>query len=144
MSKLQIWFLDVGHGDCAYLELPNGARMMIDCGGEDDQWPVKMLNYYKRTKEKGPVAIPTKPNVKFGIDNLLISHPHGDHIYCIEAIHEEIDFFSLTGDYSGIIDSITFDEIDFRHNRESAARKFVSVVKAYTSPVPPEDNRIDK
>lgn len=129
MSELKIWFLDVGHGDCSYIELPNGARMMIDCGSDKDHWPSKLLNYYKVNKTN-PVGIPNC-SFKFGLDNLVITHPHGDHIGDIEAIHDEIGFYLLTGDYRSFIDHIASDQIDFRKREQNAVEKFKKIVKSY-------------
>ncbi len=113
MSKLNIWFLDVGHGDCSYLQLPNGANMMIDCGG-DQHWPSKLLKHYNVSQ----------------LDKLVISHPHGDHISDIKAIHDEIKFSWLRGAYRDHIDKIS-DKIDSRKDRQSAVKKFIEVVKSY-------------
>lgn len=88
MAELQIWFLDVGHGDCAYIQLPNGAKMMIDCGGGDNHWPSLLLKHYKVTKNEKSVSIPNKPEVKHGLDMLVITHPHGDHFSDIQSIHD--------------------------------------------------------
>lgn len=133
MVDLKIWFLDVGHGDCAYAELPNGARMMVDCGCDDDHWPSKMLKYYEITKDANPVPLPNHSHPSgYAIDQLVISHPHGDHISDIEAIHDEIGFYLLTGKHSDFIDKISVDTIDFRKRGQNAAKKFVSIVKKYT------------
>lgn len=141
MGELKIWFLDVGHGDCAYIALPNGARMMIDCGGGDNNWPSKMLKYYEISKTDNPAAIPNESK-KYGLDSLTITHPHGDHIGDIEAIHDEIGFFMLRGGYSKIIDQIKLDKIDFRKRGQSAAKKFVEIVKQYTHPIDTNKDRI--
>ncbi|WP_418790352.1 ComEC/Rec2 family competence protein [Phosphitispora sp. TUW77] len=130
MSKLQIWFLDVGHGDCAYIQLPNGARMMIDCGCGADHWPSEFLKYYKITKDGAPVNIPNNAN-RYGLDKLVISHPHGDHIADIEAIHESIGFYLLAGGYRPFIDKISIEQIDWRKRSQDIAKKFVGVVKKY-------------
>ncbi len=131
MAELKIWFLDVGHGDCAYIELPNGARMMIDCGCGENHWPSKLLKHYKITKNENPVSIPND-NRKYGLDNLVLTHPHGDHIADIEAIHDEIGFYLLTGGYRGFIDKIKLEQVDFRKRGQDAAKKFFEVVKKYS------------
>jgi beta-lactamase superfamily II metal-dependent hydrolase len=140
MAELKLWFLDVGHGDCSYVELPNGARMMIDCGCGEDHWPSKLLNYYKVNKDN-PVPIPNHPS-GYALDNLVITHPHGDHIGDIEAIHDEIGFFLLTGNYSSFIDRIAVEEMDFRKRGQHVAKKFVEVVKKYTGKYDVNEDRI--
>ena len=79
------------------MQLPNGARMMIDCGGGNDHWPSMLLKHHKITANENPVPIPNKPHVKHALDNLVITHPHGDHLSDILAIHDEVGFFHLTG-----------------------------------------------
>lgn len=131
MSELKLWFLDVGHGDCTYISLPNNARMMIDCGCGDDHWPSKMLNHYKINKVDRPVHIPGEDH-PYGLDKLVITHPHGDHISDIQAIHDEIGFWLFRGGYSSFIDKMPIEKMDFRKRNEKSVRKFVNVVKEYT------------
>ncbi|HOW55828.1 MAG TPA: MBL fold metallo-hydrolase [Syntrophorhabdaceae bacterium] len=140
MSELKIWFLDVGHGDCAYVELPNGARMMIDCGGYD-HWPSRLLSHYNVTKLANPAPIPNHSS-EFALDMLVITHPHGDHIADIEAIHDKIGFYMLTGNYKAFIDTIALEQIDFRKRGQAAAKKFVEVVKKYTGPYVEDKDRV--
>jgi len=128
MAELKIWFLNVGHGDAAYIELPNGARMMIDCGCGPDHWPSTLLRYFNITRQF-PVSIPGVRQ-QYGLDNLVISHPHGDHIADIERI-DEIGFYLLTGNYQGFIDRLPLDRVDHRKRGRSAAEKFVEVVKRH-------------
>lgn len=139
--ELKIWFLDVGHGDCAYIQLPNGARMMIDCGCGTDHWPSKMLKSYGITADSNPVAIPDIKK-KYGIDNLVITHPHGDHIADIAAIHDDIGFYMLTGGYSDFIDDIEIEKIDFRKRGKDAAEKFKKVVEKYSGNYVKERDRV--
>lgn len=141
MSDLKIWFLDVGHGDCAYIKLPNGARMMIDCGGGNDNWPSKLLNYYKVNKTDSPVPLPMQHG-NYGLDNLVITHPHGDHLSNITAIHDEIGFYLLDGDYRPFIDKISDDAIDFRKRGKQAAIKFKDVVNKYSGEYLKDNDRV--
>ena len=141
MADLQVWFLDVGHGDCAYIELPNGARMMIDCGCGDDHWPSRLLKHYEVTKTKKPVPIPNDKR-PYGLDELVISHPHGDHFADIEAIHDEIGFFLFAGGYGDFIDKIPYEKMDWRKRQESASKKFVEIVKKYTGQYDREKDRV--
>lgn len=129
-DKLMIWFLNVGHGDCSYIELPNGARMMIDCGCGEDHWPSRLLKHYSISGKANSVTIP-EIGTKYGIDNLVISHPHGDHMGDIESIHDDVGFYSLTGNYSSFIGQIPTESIDFRKRGKMAAEKFRQVVNKY-------------
>jgi len=130
LDKVNIWFLNVGHGDCAYLELPNGSKMMIDCGGGADNWPSRLLKHFRITKKESPVNIPGVSG-KYALDNLVISHPHGDHISDIEAIHDEIGFYLFTGGYRSFIDKISLDQIDYHKRGQNAGKKFIEIVKKH-------------
>ena len=140
MSKLQIWFFDVGHGDCAYLRLPNGARMMIDCGGGDNHWPSLLLKHSRITAADSPIPIPGRA---YGIDNLVITHLHGDHISDIKAIHEQIGFFILTGGYSSFIDRVKTETIDWKERGRAPVDKFREIVKSYVDTISPSENRVE-
>jgi competence protein ComEC len=62
MYKLKICVLNVGHGDCIYVETPLGNNLVIDCGCGDTV-PSEFLSSIGVRK----------------IDELQISHPHTDH-----------------------------------------------------------------
>jgi beta-lactamase superfamily II metal-dependent hydrolase len=129
MAELKIWFLDVGHGDSAYVELPNGARMMIDCGCGDNHWPSTLLKKYDIT-QKNPVQIPGESR-HYGLDNLIITHPHGDHLADIQRIRDEVGFYLFTGGYRSFIDKLSSEDIDFRQRGQTIAEFFFEVVKHY-------------
>ena len=92
---------------------------MIDCGCGEDHWPSRMLNFYKINKEDKPIKIPGEEG-KYGLDKLVITHPHGDHISDIEAIHDSVGFFLLRGNYKEFIDKIPLEKIDFRKRNEKS------------------------
>ena len=62
---LTVYFFDVGQADCAYLSLPNGENMLIDCGNTLDG--SRIVNYLSLMGVKK-------------IDHLVLTHPHEDHI----------------------------------------------------------------
>lgn len=61
-SPLFLHFIDVGQGDSALLEFPDGQRMLIDAG-EDE----RALDYLRARQTSQ-------------IDYLIATHPHSDHI----------------------------------------------------------------
>ncbi len=134
-KSLKIWLLNVGHGDCAYCVLPNGARMMIDCGGSQN-WASKVLKHYNITKEGAPNPW------GYALDKLVITHPHGDHISDIISIHDEIGFKWLRGGYLDFIDDIEIDKIDFRKRNKDSVEKLIAVVKKYTGKYKKEEDRV--
>jgi len=103
--------------------------MMIDCGCGANHWPSTLLLESGISPDK-PAEIPGEER-SYGIDNLVITHPHGDHIADIKRIHENVRFFLLTGGYRPFIDSIAIDKIDFRRRGQEAATHFVEIVKKY-------------
>ncbi len=63
-------FIDVGQGDCIFIQLPNGKNILIDGGPEDE--------YFDSGKE---VVEPYLNNIGIkSIDTVVISHAHRDHI----------------------------------------------------------------
>jgi competence protein ComEC len=67
-GNLAVHFLDVGHGDCAILQLPDGKTAVIDGGDE---------LYYPRIKTYIRERIKPRDNK---IDYLISTHPHSDHL----------------------------------------------------------------
>lgn len=129
MDGLTIFFLNVGHGDCVYVELPNGARMMIDCGSGGDMSPYKLLTYYSLTRTSNKAISYDGYSSKYVLDKLVISHPHGDHLSDIIDVNDKLGFFLFVGGYGNIIDKIAIDQIDFRQRGKAAAQKFIDIVK---------------
>lgn len=140
MNELKIWFLNVGHGDSTLVLLPNGARMLIDCGCGSDHWPSTLLSSCGITPEN-PAQIPGE-NRRYGLDSLVITHPHGDHISDIQRIHDQVGFYLLTGGYRDFIDQIAIESIDFRQRGQDAAKAFVSIVKKHSGTYEPEKDRV--
>lgn len=62
---LKVSFLDVGLGDSAYIELPDGKTMLIDAG-QTESWP-SVSKYIRETGHDR-------------IDYVVATHPHYDHI----------------------------------------------------------------
>ena len=60
---LQITIHNVGHGHAVHAITPNAQSIVIDLGRSDEFSPLRCLRNKTQT-----------------IDNLIISHPHGDHI----------------------------------------------------------------
>lgn len=78
-QELKIYFVDVGQGDCCYIETPNHQKILIDGGGQ------KNFNIGKNT------LLPYLFNRKtLEIDYCIISHFDQDHcgglIYMLEQI----------------------------------------------------------
>lgn len=88
-------FIDVGQGDCEFIELPNGQTMLIDAGETDAG--SKIVDYitalgYDR------------------IDYLIATHPHADHIGGMRKI---VNSFSIGKIYmpKATSDSYTYQKL---------------------------------
>ena len=67
----QIVSLDVNHGNCVLLRLPNGKNLLIDTG-------------VKTCAQN--VIFPYLDSQGIGVDYLIISHYDGDHMGCLEEV----------------------------------------------------------
>jgi len=66
-----VHFLDVGQADCILIELPNGQKMIVDAGNNDDKDTI--ISYIDSLGIK-----------KF--DYLVGTHPHEDHIGALDSV----------------------------------------------------------
>ena len=75
-DTLAVNFLDVGQGDCEFIQLPDGKCMLIDAGVSDSASKIASkiseLGYEK-------------------IDYLIATHPHADHIGGMKRIVENFE-----------------------------------------------------
>ncbi len=62
---LIVHFLDVGHGDCALIQCPDGTNILVDGGNPNNSYFIK--DYLWRAGVRK-------------IDLLIATHPHSDHI----------------------------------------------------------------
>ncbi len=62
---LKVSFIDVGQGDSAFIEFPNGKCMLIDAAEKEESG--KVINYLKHRGCKK-------------IDYFIVTHPHSDHM----------------------------------------------------------------
>ena len=80
-NNLKIYFVDVGQGDCTYIETPLGKKMLIDGGGSDfsnfDVGKQTLVPYLLNRRVKK-------------IDFVFISHFDSDHVGGILTVLEEI------------------------------------------------------
>lgn len=75
-GKLKISFLDVGQGDCTFIELPNGETLLIDAGNSENG--SEIIQYIRESDNNT-------------IDYLVATHPHADHIGGMREVIEEFD-----------------------------------------------------
>jgi competence protein ComEC len=80
-NKLRITFLDIGQGDCALIQTPDGRNILVDCGRTSftsDSGERTILPYLERCGISR-------------IDLLIITHLHLDHIGGINSLLENIE-----------------------------------------------------
>ncbi|MCL5772776.1 MAG: DNA internalization-related competence protein ComEC/Rec2 [Firmicutes bacterium] len=105
-TRLEVTFLNVGEGECAFLSLPGGEKVLIDAG------PV----YHVKTKDidygkKVVVPYLKRKGVK-RLDLVVITHPHSDHAGGMRKVLENFPA-GLIMDTSLMADSKDFKELEF-------------------------------
>jgi len=90
VRPLKVYFLNVGQGDAAYIELPNGANALIDAGRSKAKtsYLASFLREHNVTK----------------IDNVVLTHPHADHYTGLQYVFSNIsvtNFFDTQADNVG-------------------------------------------
>ena len=99
-GALEIFYLDVGQGDCIYIMLPNGETVLIDAGEATASGDI-----LKSLKDNNDKRI---------IDYVIATHPHSDHIGGMAAILEDFavkniwmpDAIHTTETFEGLLDII--------------------------------------
>lgn len=80
-GRLRVTFVDVGQGDAALLDLPDGKLMLIDAGGSVGRGP----------DPGSRVLLPLlKARRRSHIDVVVITHPHPDHYGGLSALLDQI------------------------------------------------------
>jgi competence protein ComEC len=69
-NTLMVTFLDVGQGDAAFLEFPNGRAVLLDGGGAYEGWNAGEWDVAPFLWDRGRTRL----------DAVIASHPHQDHV----------------------------------------------------------------
>ncbi|MGI6713291.1 MAG: DNA internalization-related competence protein ComEC/Rec2 [Bacillota bacterium] len=81
-GRLNVTFVDVGQGDCIYIQTPRGRRVLIDGGGKPQ------LSSYDVGEH---VVVPFCKNLGISKFDLVINtHPHDDHLNGLRAVIQEM------------------------------------------------------
>lgn len=76
--------LDVGQGDCLFVETPGGRTMLIDGGGAGNESQADASDVGERT------VVPFLHHKAVNrVDVLMLTHPHGDHAGGLSAVLRE-------------------------------------------------------
>lgn len=82
---MTVEFVDVGQGDCEFVELPDGKCMLIDSG---EKYCADMVE--ERIKNEGYTSI----------DYLVVTHPHTDHMGGMSQIISDFDIGEIYMPYA--------------------------------------------
>lgn len=85
-GALRVTFLDVGQGDAALLELPDGAVWLVDAGGNPGARDLARAAAPGRVIDRVLAACGHRR-----IDLAIVSHPHPDHYLGLAGIAAPID-----------------------------------------------------
>ncbi|MBE7027737.1 MAG: MBL fold metallo-hydrolase [Ruminococcaceae bacterium] len=102
---LNVHFIDVGQGDCSFIELPNGENMLIDAGEKTES--DKVIKYIKQQGAEK-------------IDFLIGTHPHSDHIGGLVQVINEFEIGKMympkagnsTKTFENLLDQIEENNVD--------------------------------
>lgn len=151
-GRLRVTYLDVGQGDSALVDFPDGRAMLIDGGGMVGS-PVDV-----GARVLAPVL---RARRRHRIDWVVLSHPHPDHFGGFvsglqnKAIGEAWDTGqgereSVGGGYAQFFDRLRNEKIPIRHPEEVCGDHFFGEVRvtvlapcpAYDPDEPPNDNSL--
>lgn len=82
--SMDLWIFDVGRGLCVAVRSPNSYLCVIDCGCSDDFAPIEWLATQEWTRHRN-----------FKLAQLIITHPHVDHIADIERVTKKLKPFMI-------------------------------------------------
>lgn len=85
-GELLVHFIDVGQGDCIYIQFPDGKEMLIDSANYNDSgvYQANVLDYLDRRVSDGQ------------IDYLMLTHCDSDHVY---FLNEVLDRYQIDNIY---------------------------------------------
>ena len=104
-GEARVTFLDIGQGDCEFIEFPDGTTVLIDCGEPDNG--EKIIDYIEACGHDN-------------IDFLVATHPHSDHIGSMQYVLEniDVDYFCMpkvehtSKTYLNLIETVIDKEIE--------------------------------
>ncbi len=91
---LEIYFVDIGQGDGAFLVMPDGKFMLIDAGEADNMYRFLCWRF---NLDKNPNRVITIPNA-------IMSHPDSDHYHGFAPLFNNKQFKFDTVYHNGIIE----------------------------------------
>lgn len=77
-GEMRVHFLDVGQGDCIFIQFPDGKDMVIDCANYNNS-----SEYQKKTLDYLDQYV-----TDFQLDYLMLTHCDSDHVYFMDELLE--------------------------------------------------------
>lgn len=107
-KDMRVHFIDVGQGDCTFIELPNGQTMLIDAGESDDGDDI--IDYINNIFEHDE------------IDYVVATHPHEDHIGGMAEVISNFDIGTMympekvhtSYTFENLLDTIEDEDINLK------------------------------
>ena len=115
---------DVAHGDCIHVATPSGKSVLLDCGGKGDASASRWL------EALGVV----------GLDCLLVSHPHIDHIRDIVCVDERFCPRTFGRNRAITREKIREENMDVFDDGGDIIEKYLEMNQRYKVDVPPANN----
>ena len=118
--ELEIYFIDVGQADAAFVVTPQRKKILIDGGGNDQAEGFLSWKY----------QLADSNSEKLVIDLLVLSHADGDHLRGLIPIleHDKIEVKQIIHNGIG-----TFKGMDEKSGDLSAANKFLKTYHSSTT-----------
>ena len=132
-SCFSVHFLDVGNGDCIFINFGDGKTMLIDCAEKTDKNQDKILNIL---------------NEYFAneLDYLVLTHPDNDHVGNLKAIADKvvvdkayvpkIDSLTSLSEYSLALDTLREKGTEFIISEQMKTIKGGDYLMLFLSPYP--------
>lgn len=114
-NGLFVHYIDVGHGDATFIELPDGKTMLIDCGTYSSK---KLISYIKNTKCNGV------------IDFFVLTHNHNDHYGQLENLFNSFEIKNIyrPNVYATEIESVDSDLLYYGEDNSKAYKAVVKLI----------------
>lgn len=132
-GKLKITFVDVGQGDCAVIQLPNGKVWVVDGGGiKGSDWDIGRYVVAPYLWEEGIHKV----------DKLFLTHPHHDHYKGLGFLAEKFSpkILFVNGDTAPIAE---IDEWQGFLKRIAESKVTMQTVTRLTKPIEEEDVKME-
>lgn len=84
--SMKIFFYDVEHGSCCHIITPNNKHILVDIGSKSGKSIVDHIKRKYFSNNGGTV------------DELIITHPHEDHIYDLPNLYKKLKPIALKRD----------------------------------------------